>query len=54
MSDEQARLANGSRLPTFLIGQRDGLTPRLLVRVSFGGPTWIVGGTVFEMWLGSL
>ena len=26
----------------------------LLVRVFSGGPKWIVGGTVFEMWLGSL
>ena len=26
----------------------------LLVGVHVGGPKWIVGGTVFEMWLGAL
>ena len=24
------------------------------VRVFLGGPKWIVGGTIFEMWLGAL
>ena len=24
-----------------------------VVRVLFGGPTWTVDGTIFEMWLGS-
>ena len=24
------------------------------VRVLLGGPEWTVGGTIFEMWLGSL
>ena len=24
------------------------------VRVQLGGPKWMVGGTVFEMWLGAL
>ena len=30
------------------------LTSPVLSTVHYGGPKWIVGGTVFEMWLGSL
>ena len=29
-------------------------TPRTTGIVRAGGPTWMVGGTVFEMWLGAL
>ena len=28
--------------------------PEVDLGVSPGGPTWMVGGTVFEMWLGAL
>ena len=30
------------------------LSVKVLDFVQFGGPKWIVGGTVFEMWLGAL
>ena len=30
------------------------LSVKVLDFVKFGGPKWIVGGTIFEMWLGTL
>ena len=30
------------------------LSVKVLDFVQFGGPKWMVGGTIFEMWLGSL
>ena len=30
------------------------LRVKVLDFVKFGGPKWMVGGTIFEMWLGSL
>ena len=30
------------------------LNTKVLDFVQFGGPKWIVGGTIFEMWLGGL
>ena len=33
---------------------RRNLEGEVLVFVQFGGPRWMVGGTIFEMWLGAL
>ena len=30
------------------------LCRKVLGFVQFGGPKWMVGGTIFEMWLGGL
>ena len=30
------------------------ISKTVLSIVKFGGPKWIVGGTIFEMWLGGL
>ena len=30
------------------------LIAKVLDFVQLGGPTWMVGGTIFEMWLGAL
>ena len=30
------------------------ISKMVLSIVKFGGPKWMVGGTVFEMWLGAL
>ena len=51
--------------PPFFVSDGVGLHPRpygfrvrvnvkVLDFIKFGGPKWIVGGTVFEMWLGAL
>ena len=63
------RNAQGSRtVPRYLLAVRarieDGesrtyktnlnLKVKVLDFVKFGGPKWIVGGTIFEMWLGAL
>ena len=37
-------------LPTFVTTSR----AHTVIRVQQGGPKWIVGGTVFELWLGAL
>ena len=33
---------------------RTNLSVKVLDFVLSGGPTWMVGGTIFEMWLGDL
>ena len=30
------------------------ISKMVLSIVKFGGPKWLVGGTIFEMWLGAL
>ena len=42
-----------SRRPSVSFGGF-GLKVKVLDFVKSGGPKWIVGGTIFEMWLGAL
>ena len=37
-----------------LVDRRSGLPTTLRVQTFSGGPKWMVGGTIFEMWLGSV
>ena len=47
------RIAGGARQAR-AYRSRTNLVTKVLDFVQSGGPKWIVGGTIFEMWLGGL
>ena len=58
-SKRKTQVLVGGRFESSPVGEADpqmgGPPPsRRLVRPCSGGPKWLVGGTIFEMWLGAL